>query len=534
MTEPKNSDDRTKALLSDQDTESQNGTPAPGTGWTHRPQREGEEAGRAIGVTGSAKNYAQNVKNGGDRGHGFAAEQRNNQLDRLSGKDARVVGDDNAKNGPDRIVNGTWIQSKYCSSGSKCIQQCFDDQGRFRYLTPDGRPMEIEVPADMYDSAVQAMKDRIQNGKIPGVTDPAEASKIVRKGTITYAQARRIAKFGSIEGLKYDSVRGVKLAAGAAGMSALVTTFLSVCDGDSPGMAVRQGASAGLRVGGVAWLSSVGAAQLGRTSLEKGLRPTTDAVVKKLGPKAVRFIVKGTGKNLSGAAANSHLSKLMRGNVVTGAVTVAVLSTGDVVNAFRGRVSVAQLFKNLTVTTASVAGGTGGAMAGAAAGAALGTILFPGGGTVLGFGIGAIFAGASALLGGAAAGTVSQKASKAMMDVLIEDDAKKMIAILEKVLAEEVQIALLNQKECNQVVDTLQKKDLSSALRKMHADPNRSGFARELITPFIDAVLAKRPKFTPPSDEEFLSAAVKLLEEAADEETQRPPATGSTSTQPSG
>ena len=40
------------------------------------------------------------------QGHGFAAERANDQYDRLHGKDARILGDDNAKDGPDRIVDG--------------------------------------------------------------------------------------------------------------------------------------------------------------------------------------------------------------------------------------------------------------------------------------------------------------------------------------------------------------------------------------------------------------------------------------------
>lgn len=39
------------------------------------------------------------------QGHGFAAEQANNLHDILTGKDAKIVGVDNAKDGPDRIVH---------------------------------------------------------------------------------------------------------------------------------------------------------------------------------------------------------------------------------------------------------------------------------------------------------------------------------------------------------------------------------------------------------------------------------------------
>ena len=72
----------------------------------------------------TAKGYVEE-KFHGSRGHGFAAESANDLYDRMHGKNAKIVGGDNAKDGADRIVNGTNIQSKYCSSGSKCIQECF-------------------------------------------------------------------------------------------------------------------------------------------------------------------------------------------------------------------------------------------------------------------------------------------------------------------------------------------------------------------------------------------------------------------------
>lgn len=49
------------------------------------------------------------------QGHGFAAEQANNLHDILTGKDAKIVGGDNAKDGPDRMVNGVNIQTKYAT-----------------------------------------------------------------------------------------------------------------------------------------------------------------------------------------------------------------------------------------------------------------------------------------------------------------------------------------------------------------------------------------------------------------------------------
>ena len=59
-------------------------------------------------------------------GHSFAAEDANALNDVLSGKHVDKSGLSNAKNGPDRIVNGTqYIQTKYCQSAQKTINAAF-------------------------------------------------------------------------------------------------------------------------------------------------------------------------------------------------------------------------------------------------------------------------------------------------------------------------------------------------------------------------------------------------------------------------
>src|SRR5699024_2192568 len=101
------------------------------------------------------------------QGHGFAAEQANTLYDNLTGHKARVVGDNNARNGADRILDGIEIQSKYCATGSRCINECFADDGKgaFRYYTNNGKPMAIEVPSDKYEAAVSAMEEKIRRGQ---------------------------------------------------------------------------------------------------------------------------------------------------------------------------------------------------------------------------------------------------------------------------------------------------------------------------------------------------------------------------------
>ena len=252
---------------------------------SHRkdPRLSGEEVtGIGAGTAGSGTNYADNVVFGAERGHGFAAERANHLFDELAGKDARIVGTDNVKNGPDRLVDGVQIQTKYCRSGAKCVAESFDD-GKFRYFNADNSPMHIEVPSDKYEGAVKAMKARITKGQVKGVSDPAQAKEIIRKGHFTYAQAKNIARFGTVESLTYDAVNGIKLAGQAMGVSAALSFAVSIWNGEDPGVALEQACKTGVKVGGIAWISSVVAAQLGRTGIEQTLRGSTDWVVKQMG-----------------------------------------------------------------------------------------------------------------------------------------------------------------------------------------------------------------------------------------------------------
>ena len=110
------------------------------------------------------------------------AEESLTLLDKIQGKDAEVVGRTNEKNGADRIVNGVEIQTKYYKTGKRCINACFDKTtGKFRYINSKGEPMMVEVPKDKYAEAINEFRNRIVEGKVPGVTNPNDASKYIKK-----------------------------------------------------------------------------------------------------------------------------------------------------------------------------------------------------------------------------------------------------------------------------------------------------------------------------------------------------------------
>ena len=59
------------------------------------------------------------------QGHGYASEAGNDVIDKLKGNNSKILGDDNVKNGPDRMVEGLLIQSKYCQNATASVDAAF-------------------------------------------------------------------------------------------------------------------------------------------------------------------------------------------------------------------------------------------------------------------------------------------------------------------------------------------------------------------------------------------------------------------------
>ena len=459
-------------------------------------------------VSNASTNYGLD-KFSTPRGHGFAAERANHLYDTLTGKKAVIVGDDNAVNGADRVVNGVSIQSKYCSSGSKCIQECFRN-GKFRYINSDGTPMQIEVPSDKYDSAVEAMKNRIRRGEVPNVTNPEEAENIVRKGNFTYEQAKNIAKAGTVESITFDSVNGAIIATTAFGISSCLTFATSIWNGENFDVALKNATYSGLKVGGTAFITAVLSSQLSRAGLNSLLVGSSEAVVGVLGAKASAVLVNAfrSGSNIYGAAAMKSAAKLLRGNVITAGISVVVLSTMDIANIFRGRISGKQLFKNIANTASTVAGGTAGWVGGATAGAALGSVV-----PIVGTAVGGFVGG---LLGSFGGGAVAGKVSNKVLNNFIEDDVNEMLRIIEKEFSKLSVDYLLNKEEAENVIDDLKEDLTGSTLKDMFADEDKEEFARDLIIPHIEKVVKKRKKIKLPTEKQMFEELKNILEEISD------------------
>lgn len=463
-----------------------------------------EAGGIANGTYNTVNKLYDEEKFRARQGHGFAAERVEHLYDKLTGHDAKILGDDNIKNGADRIVDGTLIQSKCCRTGRACINECYDKNGNFRYLM-DGKPMKIEVPSDKFDGAVKALEEKIRDGNVPGVTNPAEAKNIVKKGHFTYNQIKNIAKAGTIESITYDSVNGVITSTSSFGITATMTLATSIWNGEDVETALRTATYSGLKVGGTAFVTTVMSSQLSKAGLNSTLVGSSEVIVSFMGPKASAVLINAfrTGKPIYGAAAMKSAAKLLRSNAITAGVTVIVHSSADVINIFRGRISGKQLFKNFTSTISTVGGGTGGWIAGAAAGSAI----LPGVGTVIG-----------GLIGSVTGGTVAGKVNDAVVGNFIEDDADEMVKIIQDefmILAEDY---LLNQKEAEKSIDKLSEQLDGTLLKDMFASDDREEFARSILVPIVENEMKKRKHIGTVSDEVMLDSLKMVLEEISEED----------------
>lgn len=414
------------------------------------------------------------------RGHGFAAEKINNLSDVLKGNDAKIVGANNLKAGPDRVVNGEYIQTKYYQSADQSVGAMFEN-GKYKYINPDGTPMPVEVPRDQYEQALRAMENKIRQGQVTGVDDPTKAKDLVREGTATYKQAVNMAKAGTIESLTYDATTGMVIATYAFGISALITFAHAIWSGKSVKEASIASIQVGIKVFGVSFISHVATQQLSRTVVSKSLERSTAYIASNILPKEfVKLLAKGMNPSASVSSVNT-VSKVLRGNIITGVVVTTVLSAGDIYHFAKNEISGLQCFKNICITSGSVASGIAGGMAGVAFVAWC--ISNPAGWVTA----------AGAIVVGSGASIIGGKTVKALVDLIGPDDAEVLKEIVDKQLSQIMDDYLITESEMSQISNRIQKIDWDKELRKIFSISNRESYCYQLFEPILKEIIEKRP-----------------------------------------
>ena len=453
-------------------------------------------------------------------GHGELAEEANSIIDRLQGHQAEILGRDNAKNGPDRSVDGVLIQTKYYKTARGSLEACFDSSShQYRYLTEDRTPMQLEVPKDQYQQVLRGFEKKISQGKVPGVSDPKHAEKIVRKGKLTYDQAVNLAKPGTAESLKYDAATGAVTCSCAFGLSFLATTFMAYRETRDITGAVQAGIAAGVQVFGLSFAQHMVVSQLSRTGLSNALMAPSQAVVGKLGFKASATIVNGlralTGKTaISGAAASKQLAKMLRGNAVSAAVTLAVFSVPETYKLFQGKASGAQYAQNMACLATSVAGGIAGAtaagIAAAKVGAVAGTAVSPGVGTIVG------------LAGGMVGGTVGTVAAGVVGGILFEGDSASFGRYFNATVSCMAVEYLLDGREMDEllaVLDGVKPEEFKALMEETLPSQFQEAKVRAFLVPMFDEIVSRRERFALPTSRQISEALVEFEQDAEEKPT---------------
>lgn len=416
----------------------------------------------------------------GGQGHGFAAEKANNAIDKFTGNDAQLVGDDNAKDGPDRRVNGVYMQTKYCKTAARSIGAAFDGQaGNYRYIDEaTKKPMKLEVPRDQYERAIKEIRKKAEAGKIPGVS-PDEAEKLVVKGSVTYEAAVNICKFGTIEGLTYDSVEGVRAALPGMGISFIASYAQSYWSKNDPAQAFQSAAVIASKSLAKATATTILVQQLQRLSFVQNI---SIPVPQGFNPLLAKGLNIGQGQ----------VKNYLRGVAVTNAVVIGLSASKDMFSVINYQMSGGQFFKNATVTTFGVVGGSAGAVAGQVVGGMLGSIGGP----------------AGALLGGMVVGHLTTLAVKALLDQHIDDDKAVILRMARYRLNHLADSYLMTPEETQLIIDNVMGDAFNNA-------PNRQGFINmnKLLSSHVQYLVKRRPVI---QVQDILDAAnVSIQKEAA-------------------
>lgn len=467
----------------------------------------GEVGGYLVGNMLNTASLYKDRKFTQPTGFGFAAEQGNNLVDQFRWQNSSVIGDSFEANGADRkIINRdgsiTLIQTKYHQTAKASIDDAFRSaDGTYRYMDGDGKPMQLEVPKEQYDEVVDLMRQKITDNKVPGITNPDDAKDIVRAGHLTFEQAKNIAKAGNIDSLKYDAANGIVSASCAAGISFVIDYVCCVMNGLESEDALKSAGLNGIKTGGVVFATYVISSQLAKTgmaqSLSDALVPTAEAILKTFGDDVGKAILQGAGIQTATKVTAKQVSNALARELIVDGVLVIILTSADVVDLFRGRISKEEVLKNLTVTIISIAVGAAGGYGGALAG----NLIAPGAGGVIGAAAGSILAGGLSALG-----------AEALIAPFYESDAEEMFNIISEEFTVLCGDYLINEEEGTHIAEALKGELISDVLKDMYASEDRTQFARDLMEPLFVAETALRSPIIVPTTEDLRYQMKQMLQ----------------------
>lgn len=375
------------------------------------------------------------------------------------------------------------LHNAYCPTVEKTIAICEGildqlDKEQIRYL---------EVPFDQFDEVYAHFME----------------SEVIKKGAFTYLQIRHIAQAGNIHHLQMDEQGMITFNEETIGMSTAISFAQSKWNGAIREDAVENAVITGLSVVGESFAEEVIEEQIQLVNIVEHIQ-LDEGIVGAIRQNGTKVAVKkmagsATKKAMYSSIAAKKAITLLNANVVTGAIVTGVMSSVDVVRAIKGEMSPAQLFKNISKTAASVAGSI------------IGLII--GGG--IGFTIPHVSTAVISLIGGIIGlilgSVVTKKVVKKVLDLIIKDDAVKMLEIFNAELAKLTEHYLLNEQELHQVLhDFNEIYNMPEELRNMYASDDQEAFAKNMIEKELDRIVRLRMYLQVPTNHELYEVIKRI------------------------
>lgn len=145
------------------------------------------------------------------------------------------------------------LKSKYNSTGDRCVDACLS-YGELRYLDCEGLAINIEVPYDKYEEAINDFTERRKEGLITNNIDP---STVLKKGSFTYNQVKNIVNLNKIKGLRVFEIDGSIELEHTLGISGSIEYALSIWNGDRKEEALEKAIIRAIKIHGLKFVKSL-------------------------------------------------------------------------------------------------------------------------------------------------------------------------------------------------------------------------------------------------------------------------------------
>ena len=296
------------------------------------------------------------------------------------------------------------------------------------------------------------MGDKIREGKVEGFTNPADAKKIIKKGYVTYEEAKLIMKGGNFTSIKFDVIDGAIQSLPGASISFIIVFAQAKWSGASTEEATKLAVKAGFKI----------------LVMGTSVYVFTDQFAKL----CTKEIEKVIGKKLGAELVAKRALPI---------VTFALIISPDLFDALVGRISSEQLLKNVVVAGGGMAAGAGAGAIGGMFGGVAGAIA------------GAIFGGLAGGIG-----------VKAIADQFIVDDRVEMFAQLKEEFIDIIIVVALSEDELDKVQKAIFNDKLDNLLKNMFQKKKESRkYARDFIEKHVESVIKDRERIT---EKEILEA----------------------------